>query len=280
MTRDREMNGEGDELDRRLDDVLRDLRESYNAPPAVPPLESMWANIECSMDAAKVVELRGAAPSARIGHARRYTRWVGLAAALVVGVAIGRVSAPTISAPAVATLPSASPALKGSGGSPITRPSGPERTAPDSTVSVAAARPEPSRPVHSGRSQIIARSPATQTLDDSGLAHEYTGGPDRYLVQATALLIGLTSDAPRPGEDVRLALRAGELLTTTRLMLDAPTTNAKTRELLLDLELVLTQVVRLQSESGRQELRLIREALEQRELLPRLHSAVASGTGD
>ena len=74
--------------------------------------------------------------------------------------------------------------------------------------------------------------------------------------------------------------RAGELLTTTRLLLDAPSVDDKTRALLEDLELVLTQVVRLQTETGREDLRLIREALEQRDLLPRLHTAVVAGSDD
>jgi hypothetical protein len=48
------------------------------------------------------------------------------------------------------------------------------------------------------------------------------------------------------------------------------------RSLLDDLELVLAQVVRLQNNrSTRTELDLISEALQQRDVLPRLRSAVA-----
>ncbi|HYD51038.1 MAG TPA: hypothetical protein VEA99_00370, partial [Gemmatimonadaceae bacterium] len=65
-----------------------------------------------------------------------------------------------------------------------------------------------------------------------------------------------------------------------RLMMDAPTTDEKSRVLLEDLELVLTQIVRLQGEPRPLERQLIRDALEQRELLTRLYSAAAEGGGD
>ena len=46
--------------------------------------------------------------------------------------------------------------------------------------------------------------------------------------------------------------------------------------LLDDLELVLAQVVRLSSTRPRQELELITDALEERDVLPRLQNAVTS----
>jgi len=47
------------------------------------------------------------------------------------------------------------------------------------------------------------------------------------------------------------------------------------RSLLDDLELVLMQVVRLQSSSNRTDLELINRALEQRDVIPRLRTAAA-----
>jgi len=120
---------------------------------------------------------------------------------------------------------------------------------------------------------LVAAQPTDEVVDEES-------SPRRYLGQATALLITLAGDAPRSGDDSRMVRRASELLTTTRLLLDAPSIDEKTRALLEDLELVLTQVVRLQTESGREDLRLIREALEQRDLLPRLHTAVVAGSDD
>jgi hypothetical protein len=47
------------------------------------------------------------------------------------------------------------------------------------------------------------------------------------------------------------------------------------RDLLEDLELVLAQVVRLRSNASRTELDIINRALEQRDVIPRLRTAVA-----
>jgi hypothetical protein len=47
------------------------------------------------------------------------------------------------------------------------------------------------------------------------------------------------------------------------------------RNLLEDLELVLVQVVRLQREGSRADLDMINRALEQRDVIPRLRTAVA-----
>jgi hypothetical protein len=75
--------------------------------------------------------------------------------------------------------------------------------------------------------------------------------------------------------------RAHDLLLTTRLLLDSPAAaDPRFRALLEDLELVLAQVVRLQSEQRRDELDLIRQALEQRDVLLRLRTAVADISAD
>lgn len=64
--------------DERLDALIRELARSYNEPPE-PPRELMWARI-----------------AARRRKTRRTARWrwgVGLAAMLVIGIGIGRVTA-------------------------------------------------------------------------------------------------------------------------------------------------------------------------------------------
>jgi len=97
----------------------------------------------------------------------------------------------------------------------------------------------------------------------------------RYLGQTAALLVSLPAE-PRTGAmDASFGDRARQLLSTTRLLLDAPAaSDPDTRALLEDLELVLAQIVGIQTGNRRAELELINQALEQRELLPRLHSAV------
>jgi hypothetical protein len=105
---------------------------------------------------------------------------------------------------------------------------------------------------------------------------EYDTETSKYLGQTAALLIALPSE-PRPGRaDDQYALRANELLSRTRFLIDSPAANdPQMRTLLEDLELVLAQVVRLQSSHNRTELDLINRALEQRDVIPRLRTAVA-----
>jgi hypothetical protein len=198
--------------DKDLDQVLAELRRSYNAPPT-PRLEEMWGRID---------EEHFGARAARRGA--RGAWWIGLAAALVVGVGIGRLTSP-------------------------------EPTA------VSADTPRSSD-----------RAPLT------GDTTSYDRATARYLGQTAALLVALPAEARAGRTDQRFVARAAELLTTTRLLLDSPAAADPTvRALLEDVELVLAQVAHLESERGRVEFELIVQALEQRDLLPRLTSAVAGG---
>ena len=105
---------------------------------------------------------------------------------------------------------------------------------------------------------------------------EYETETSKYLGQTAALLIALPSEAHPGRADDQFALRANELLSRTRLLMDSPAANdPQMRTLLEDLELVLAQVVRLQSNHNRTELDLINRALEQRDVIPRLRTAVA-----
>lgn len=71
---------------------------------------------------------------------------------------------------------------------------------------------------------------------------------------------------------------ARELLSTTRLLLDSPDLrDRRTRLLLEDLELVLAQIAQLPPERGAEELDFIAEGLEQREMMPRLRTAIPAG---
>ena len=102
----------------------------------------------------------------------------------------------------------------------------------------------------------------------------YRAVTSRYLGQAAALLVALPRTAERAPEPILLE-RAGELLSTTRLLLDSPAADdPELKTLLDDLELVLAQVVRLSSRRHSEELELITDALEQRDVLPRLQDAV------
>jgi hypothetical protein len=114
---------------------------------------------------------------------------------------------------------------------------------------------------------------------DTSFDAPYNVETSQYLGQTAALLIALPSETRSGHPDDKFVGRAAELLTRTRLLLDSPAANdTQMRALLEDLELVLAQVVRLQDgQNGqdRTELDLINRALEQRDVIPRLRTAVA-----
>jgi hypothetical protein len=209
-----------------FDDLLHDALRSYNHPPAdrEMPLEDMWRSIE------------GQAFPAR--RASRYVQWLRIAAALVIGVGIGRIT--------------------------LSRAVQVRAAAPVGTPATVAQRPS-----------ATAEQTSPQQLDPT---------TSRYLGQAAALLIALPAEASGGRPDQPFMKRANELLLTTRLLLDSQSGNDPAmRNLLEDLELVLVQVVRLQKErepSRRTELELIQQALDQRDVIPRLRSAASEYAAD
>lgn len=68
--------------DDRFDDVIRDLPRTFKAPPE-PPLDDMWAVVENAHFNAPV-------PKSTTRRMRSRTPWLAAAAALLVGVGIGR----------------------------------------------------------------------------------------------------------------------------------------------------------------------------------------------
>src|SRR5690348_6182265 len=86
--------------DEHLDKLIDSARDAYRVAPE-PQLDVMWAAIDA--------ELSGAPTRWQV--VRRSTRWsvVGLAAAatLVLGVALGRLSAPATAPQAIASVPPA-----------------------------------------------------------------------------------------------------------------------------------------------------------------------------
>jgi hypothetical protein len=234
------------DADDRFDALLRDAAATYNRPPADGdlPLDAMWRSIEAeafsttgtpaasrSQETAKSTEPR---KWWRSGWHR--SQWLRIAAALVIGVGIGRISLLI-------------------GASSSTTRTGIER------------------PIATTTPPTIASTP--QSYDPS---------TSRYLGQAAALLIALPGEANTGKPDRRFLTRANELLVTTRLLLDSPSASEQgLRNLLEDLELVLVQVVRLEHErdrAQRTELELIQQALDQRDVLPRLRNAVSEHGAD
>jgi len=116
----------------------------------------------------------------------------------------------------------------------------------------------------------------------SANAEPYRDATTEYLGQTVALLTTLPAAARDGQPDARVVTQAGDLLSTTRLLLDSPAaaSDPRLKTLLEDLELVLAQLARLPSEHGKTELNLIKEALVQRDVVPRLRSAVVSISSD
>ncbi len=102
-------------------------------------------------------------------------------------------------------------------------------------------------------------------------------GAERYLGQTVALLASLQPDAGSSLGDTLMTARASRLLSTTRFLLDSPSaSDPNVRALLEDLELVLVQIVQIPSSKSASDVELIHQAMQQRDVMPRLRSAVAN----
>ena len=213
----------------RFDRFVREAAPGYRPPPA-PPLEAMWKRIEEShfgdsdVNATPLLRLE---PPAR--RAPRFPRWwlqsgLGIAATLLVGIGIGRFTAP----------------------------------GQEAMVDVA--------PI------AAANAPGS----DASERMTYDLATTQYLGQTAALLNALPSEVTTGRTDRFFITQASDLLSTTRLLIDSPAAaDPELRILLDDLELVLAQIARLPTKRSAAELDLITEALEQRDVLPRLRSAAA-----
>ncbi len=104
----------------------------------------------------------------------------------------------------------------------------------------------------------------------------FVGVATDYLERVTALLVTLAEES-RQGQPVDYSkAQARELLSTTRLLMNGPqVTDPHLREMLDDLELVLAQIVRLPPRPGAPDVYLIDQALDQREVIPRLRVMLA-----
>jgi hypothetical protein len=121
--------------------------------------------------------------------------------------------------------------------------------------------------------QTVAAAVTEQQFGDTAMSRPYEVETSQYLGQTAALLVSLPSEIKTGRTSPQFALRAGDLLSRTRLLMDSPAAaDPAMLGLLEDLELVLVQVVRLQDGT---DLDLINRALEQRDVIPRLRTAAA-----
>jgi hypothetical protein len=212
----------------RFDKLMRDAAETFRRPPE-PPLDEMWAEIEARSGLGSTPSMQPVTP---IAHARRgfhVPGWLAIAATLVIGIGIGRVS---------------------------------------TSVGHDA--------VPAGSQSVAMTDPTVPTHNDPALDRPYEVETSQYLGQTAALLTALPLEARSGRADSQFAGRATDLLARTRLLIDSPAADEPAmRDLLEDLELVLAQVVRLRANGSRTDLDIINRALEQRDVIPRLRTAVA-----
>jgi hypothetical protein len=119
---------------------------------------------------------------------------------------------------------------------------------------------------------VVAASAAAPSAE---LPAGYDRTATELLGKTVILLAALPAERGRDAS-VRFSSQASEMLSTTRLLLDSPAaSDPRFKELLQDLELVLAQIARLNGGRGREEMELIKDAVEERDVVPRIHSAVA-----
>jgi hypothetical protein len=99
-----------------------------------------------------------------------------------------------------------------------------------------------------------------------------------HLSQSEAFLTLFRASVRGRGDERLASATARQLLATNRLLLDSPAaSDARTRLLLQDLELVLVEIAQLSPQPRSRDLDLITEGLEQGGVLSRLRTAVPAG---
>jgi hypothetical protein len=125
-----------------------------------------------------------------------------------------------------------------------------------------------------------ATQPAILTTEAAPRASEaaYRVVTTEHLSQSEAFLTLFRASVRRGGNEQLASATARQLLAANRLLLDSPAaSDARTRLLLQDLELVLAEIAQLSQQSRSHDLDLISEGLEQGGVLSRLRTAVPSG---
>ena len=226
---------EGPENDRFDEGLARAARALYHEPPETPR-EDMWAVIQ----AARAADGRVPAGEDGVTPIRGFRPqpwWAAVAAALLIGVVLGRGSFDV----------------------------GPE---PAATVTEADAGAQPSAAGDRGGKGAEGGS-STATF----VPRSYRVAAARHLTRTENFLTMFQVDARSEQVDSELGTWARKLLTDTRLLLDSPAgADPELRMLLGDLELVLAQIVQLRRDDP-EEVDIIDEGLQSSQLLFRLRAA-------
>lgn len=285
--------------DHELDDQIRRLSSSYNEPP-VTPREEMWARIE---------QARGtrAIAAGRTGRRMYWLRMgAGIAAVLVVGIGIGRLTH-GVGGPGSPTVVASQPAPRGTDtviGPPVAvvADAGSSSRENDETSTDAATAPSAraDNPVRATREERLRALSAVRGQSARGLAaynsrrapqgvvgegtqmSAYRLAVVEHMARSEVLLTSFLAESRANPADGRTAAQfatlSRDLLKTTRLLLATRSADdpALTR-LLEDLELVLMQISQYTSEGRRGDLDAINQSLDRRNVLPKLRSAIPAG---
>jgi hypothetical protein len=128
------------------------------------------------------------------------------------------------------------------------------------------------------------RAPASAPVETVAVAPKpaadleasYQLSAERYLGQTVTLVAGLPRQLQSGRIDSAYVARASESLAQLRMLMDSPAaSNPRLRALFEDLELVLVQVVQMPARGSASEAKLIRQAMRERDVMPRLVDAVA-----
>lgn len=221
------------EMDRFDAGVAKAARETYHTPPETPR-DEMWAVVQAARAAARD---GGDVDVVPIRRFRPQPWWAAVAAALVIGVVLGRGT------------------LGGDSDGAVTIADG----TTDNPAAVDGARPARTS---KGAANVVPRS--------------YRVAAARHLNRTEDFLTMFRVDARSDQLDVDLGTWAKRLLTDTRLLLDSPAGgDPELRMLFSDLELVLAQIVQLRA-GDPNEVEIIDEGLESSQLLFRLKAAQAT----
>jgi hypothetical protein len=133
----------------------------------------------------------------------------------------------------------------------------------------------------SARGGESSSSPVVAAGTDQASTLAYRVAAAQHLTRTEALLTGFRAASRSPSVPAaQFATQARDLLATTRLMLDSPAaTDARLKDLLEDLELVLAQIAQLPSTGYREDVQSINQGLNQRSVLLRLRTANPAGPG-
>ena len=258
----------------RFEDTLRDAAQDYNAPPETPR-EAMWEAVRQGLKEHAETPVHADTPlhlesgDQKIAPFRRphrdWLRWsTGIAAALLIGFGLGKWQG--------ADSDVAGDIERGQAGRQGRVASAP-RKAPGSA-------PTSESKAASGERPPQSSNDLAATLRERAGSSAYQVAAIQHLTQMEVLLTSFRAEANGGrAMDDQLSVWAADLLGTTRLLLDSPAgDDQRLKRLLEDLEIVLAQIAQLGPRRAGQEVEMINEAVEWRNVLPRLRSAIPAGS--